>query len=76
MDCKKLGSIRVKGNNEQELEYARDHCNLNCKTAINSLLWEFLPPFITLEKADHIACEILDLIDATWLDDDVEEKEQ
>jgi hypothetical protein len=39
---------------------------LDVKSKINELLWQLLPPTVTLGEADEIACGIHDCISNRW----------
>lgn len=52
----------VKEQAAPEDDKSQEDFEKNGKEAINLLLWRFLPPNITLGRADEIACKIFDLI--------------
>ena len=52
-----------------EVEEDRRDVHADLKERINLLLWNTLPPTMTMGEAEDVACAIFDLITGTWTGD-------
>lgn len=50
----------------EEIEEERRLSHADLKERINQVLWNTLPPTMTMREAEDVACAIFDLIAGSW----------